>query len=406
MNILMLTSVYPSKNDGNENVTKVVRYFVHDWQKQGHNVYVVHNAHRYPMIAHRLPKKLKKKISSKISFYIPDWDAVREDRYDDEGVKVWRYPMFKLIPHGGHSAGTIKKHALKIADTLKADGFEPDIIMGHWMSPQAQLISELKQIYNCRTSLVLHGRGYLEDKKFDCQRYLKYVDALGCRSKAEADYIKSVLGESVEPFVCYSGVPDAFVSGFSFDEEKFRSKPEKWRFVYAGRLVEYKQIDKVLRALGSFSDVDFVFDVIGEGGEMDNLKRLAAELGIADKVVFHGRMPRTEVLEYMKKAHCFVMISKGEVFGLVYLEAMAMSCIAIGSLNEGIDGVIKDGENGFLTTAGDADGLTKTLEKLFSMDIADAAGVAKNGFVTASEFTDSNVAKWYLKDAYGAEPFN
>ena len=42
------------------------------------------------------------------------------------------------------------------------------------------------------------------------------------------------------------------------------------------------------------------------------------------------------------------MISQGEAFGLVYLEAMARGCITIASRGEGFDGIIKDGINGFL----------------------------------------------------------
>ena len=100
MNILLLTSVYPSPEDKNENVTKVVRYFAQDWAKQGHNVRVIHNAHRYPAPVHLLPKKLKRSLAARISFYIPDLASVKERQYDDGPVKVWRLPIMKYIPHG------------------------------------------------------------------------------------------------------------------------------------------------------------------------------------------------------------------------------------------------------------------------------------------------------------------
>lgn len=63
----------------------------------------------------------------------------------------------------------------------------------------------------------------------------------------------------------------------------------------------------------------------------------------------------------MKKSHCFVMVSKGEILGLVYLEAMASSCVAIGSIGEGIDGIIVDGENGCLCTPADLEALRITI---------------------------------------------
>ena len=55
------------------------------------------------------------------------------------------------------------------------------------------------------------------------------------------------------------------------------------------------------------------------------------------------------------------MISKEETFGLVYLEAMSMGCITIASKNEGMEGIIIDGENGFLCTAGDDDELASII---------------------------------------------
>ena len=400
MNILLLTSVYPSPDDENENVTKVVRYFAKEWGNQGHTVRVIHNVHRYPLLVHLLPKFIKRRIAAKLGFYIPDMKAVKAMRFEDGDVSVNRIPVFKFLPHGDHPRRAIVNVAKKIESLNSSVGFSPDLIVGHWMSPQVQIIARLKEVYHCRTALVLHGRGYLNDPKFDAKKYLKSIDALGCRSRAEAEYVQSVLGCEKKPFVCYSGVPDDFITGHTYDEEKFASVPKKWRFIYVGRLVAYKSIDKVLHALAAFRDRDFVFDVIGNGAEEASLKNLAHELGIEEKVVFHGRMPRDRVMDYMRKAHCFVMISKGEIFGLVYLEAMAASCLAIGSKDEGIDGVIENGVNGFLAPAADADGLKAVLDRLFEMDAQQLQKYSRMGFNTASEFTDSNVAKWYLESIF------
>lgn len=400
MNILMLTSIYPAPEDKNENVTKVVRYFVQSWVKDGHNVRVIHNVHRYPSIVHKLPNVIKKKLAGYLNFYIPDINDVNTRHFSDGSVEVCRFPIVKYIPHGEPSDKEIEKQVERIKNVLEEASFVPDIIMGHWCSPQLKIISKLKAIYNCKTSLVLHGRGYFDSPRSQCGEYLPNIDRLGCRSRCEAQYVSSVLNMEKPPFVCYSGVPDSFVEGREFEGEKFSTVNEKLRFIFVGRLVEMKHIDKVLRALAKFPK-PFVFDVIGTGSEEERLKKLAAELGISDKVVFHGRMPREEVLEHLRKAHAFLMISKGEVFGLVYLEAMAASCVTIGSENEGIDGVIVDGENGLLSPAASEEGLNKTLLKLANMSEDELVSIAKAGFRTACEFTDSNVARWYLRDACG-----
>lgn len=400
MNILILTSVYPSPEDHNENVTKVVRYFAESWSEQGHTVRVIHNVHKYPFILHATPSGIKKKIATKINFYIPDMNDVRERTFDDGAVRVWRLPIFKMIPHGEPSGRAIKKQVEKITSILETEGFTPDVCVGHWASPQMAIMAALKQKFGFKTALVLHGRGYIENPKTR-ERYMPYIDRLGCRSQAESRHMKETLGLEEAPFVCYSGVPDRFMEQFKFSEEKFRVKPDEWRLVYTGRLLAYKQVDKILKALALCKDRKFVLDIIGTGPEEAPLKALSKELRIEDKIVFHGRIPREEVLEFMRKAHSFVMISKGEVFGLVYLEAMAASCVTIGSKDEGIDGVIRHNENGLLCTPADENELASVLESMFDSSIEELSRLSKNGYETAKEFTDSQVARWYLEDACG-----
>ena len=398
MNILLLTSVYPSLDDKDENVTKVVQYFAQVWCSQGHCVKVIHNAHKYPSFVHLIPRPIKKKLATKLNFYIPDLKNVRDKVFFDGNVQVFRFPLLKLVPHGDHSKKSIEKQAKRIQNALDELSFVPDVIMGHWMSPQIQIISSLKNVYNCRTSLVLHGRGYIGGGNFNCKPYLPFIDKLGCRSQTESEYVQQVLGLKEKPFVCYSGVPDSFVAQQSFNLEKFLTQPDVWKLIFVGRLVEYKQIDKILIALSKIDNKNFIFDVIGDGPEKSNLTELAYKLGLKDKVVFHGRMERGSVLKYMNNSHIFVMISENEVFGLVYLEAMAASCITIGSQKGGIDGVIEDGKNGILCQQGNADSLEAVFSKVFEMDPVSLQNLSRNGFETAKSFTDSNVAERYLKE--------
>lgn len=399
MRILMLSSVYHDNSLGNQDEsTSIVNYFVYDWSKQGHEVIVIHNAHRYPRFVHALPKRFKKKMAAKLGFPIPDWSVVNEKKYTDQGVKVWRLPMLKLIPHQGQSDRKAEKQAEKIQRILKEEEFTPDVIIGHWASPQMEIISKLKDICHCRTAVVLHGTGYVREESFPAKNYLEKIDKLGARSKTQANKIQELLKLSTPPFVCYSGVPDAFLKNYSFDKHKFEKKPETWKFIYAGRLVKYKAIDKTLEALSKLENQNYTFDVIGDGGEKENLISLAKELGIADKVTFHGRIPREEVLKYMRDAHVFILISKGEIFGLVYLEAMAATCISVGSIGEGIDGVIEDGENGLLCEAQNSDALLNRLEWLMNQTPEELNRLANKGYETALDFADSKVAKRYLDD--------
>ena len=117
--------------------------------------------------------------------------------------------------------------------------------------------------------------------------------------------------------------------------------------------------------------------------------------------MFTGRIPRDEIIDFLKQSDVFVMISKGEIFGLVYLEAMALGLIPIGSKNEGIDGVITDEENGFLCKAGDVDELVTIIKKIKRMSPESLKEMSDKAKQTANDYSDENVAKKYLNSLLG-----
>lgn len=395
MNILVLTSVYKDLSLGNRDAsTNIVNSFVDSWIKQGHNVLVIHNCHRYPYIVHAVPGFIKKKLASKMGFSIADCAAVSSKEYDDSGATVIRLPIAKYIPHKKPSEKIIKKQLQKIIMILKKYHFIPDVITGHWASPQMEIISQLKKIYNCRTAVVLHGSGYVDDPDFQAERYLPDIDHLGARSESQAEQVKQLLKLEKMPFVCYSGVPDAYLENYSLNLGKFENI-STWKFAYVGRLVEYKKVDATIKALSAL-DVDWEFNIIGDGASRSSLEALCKELNVESRVNFLGRVSRDVVMEYLNDTHCFIMISINEIFGLVYLEAMAASCITIASENGGVDGIIKNGENGYLCLEGDSDDLYDKLTEIMKSDEESLKRISENGYQTAHLYSNSNIAKKYL----------
>ena len=90
------------------------------------------------------------------------------------------------------------------------------------------------------------------------------------------------------------------------------------------------------------------------------------------------------------------MISDNETFGLVYLEAMALGCVTIASKGGGIDGIIIDGENGFLCNPGDANDLSRIIDKLRKYDKEELRLISEKAVHTAKMYTDEKVAETYL----------
>ena len=68
---------------------------------------------------------------------------------------------------------------------------------------------------------------------------------------------------------------------------------------------------------------DAVLTVCGDGPDAEALSRQARELGIGDKVTFTGQVSREEVARRLRQSQCFVLPSRSETFGVVFIEAMA-----------------------------------------------------------------------------------
>jgi rhamnosyl/mannosyltransferase len=115
---------------------------------------------------------------------------------------------------------------------------------------------------------------------------------------------------------------------FGIDETRWAEVPNPPagsapRALFIGRLVRFKGVDILLRALERVPDLKL--DIIGSGPEGPRLRTLAQALAIADRVRWYGEYPDEDLPRRMADAHFLVLpsVTTEEMFGLVVLEAMA-----------------------------------------------------------------------------------
>lgn len=209
--------------------------------------------------------------------------------------------------------------------------FVPEVIISHWVNPQLNLIIKLGERYNAKTSLVFHGDCSDRNiEKFNLIENIKKLDVVGCRNETYANYVAEKLNLKKKPFVCYSGIPDDLAHE-QIDKIDSIELENNLEFIFVGRLVKYKNVDVLIRALHEKYQDKARHHIVGVGAEEENLKQLSRQLNIEKNVVFHGQLPRNKVYEMMKKSYCFIMVSDNETFGMVYIEAMLAGCITIAS---------------------------------------------------------------------------
>ena len=393
-NILLITNIYPN-NDPEYAGTKVCHSFTKEWAAMGYNVRVVHFDSLFPRPYYWVGKLFNERIQAKTGSVAYTKTPRKPTRYTVEGIPVIFVPLRKYVPHKAPSQRQAEKAFRYVVDELKKDDFKPDVITAHFVLPQLQFMPLFKKQYpSAKTCLVLHGPSGLFPQFYpkNYGELMPAVDVWGFRSLAFQQSFEKRFGNEKPMFLCHSGIPEKYLESV---DRSFADGVK--RFAFVGSLYELKNVDITLRALHkAMAGRDYTFDIVGSGAENDNLHHLVEELGMGDHVVFHGQMKRDDAQQIVRNADCFVMVSSREAFGLVYVEAMAKGCIVIGTKGQGIDGIVKHGENGFLCKARDVDGLAEVINQIVSLSQDDLKRISSKAVETASNLTDRKVAEHYL----------
>ena len=119
---------------------------------------------------------------------------------------------------------------------------------------------------------------------------------------------------------------------------------EAVNILWAGRLIYRKGLAFLLEALSRVdTDRKYQLLLVGDGPELEALKKLAIELGIDDKVTFYGKIPYTEMKKVYSVSDFFVFPSLRETTGTVLFEAMSNGLPVLTFNQNGADLLIDEG---------------------------------------------------------------
>ena len=166
--------------------------------------------------------------------------------------------------------------------------------------------------------------------------------------------------------------------------------------VYAGRLLREKRVDLLLRAVALLKDrhSGVLLTVFGDGPFRETLVRLAAELGITDRVDFRGHVETyDEVWSNLGRARVAVQPSEREGFGLFPLEAMAagLPVVYCESPESAVPELVRDGIEG-QCTAPEPVALAQALDRLLTDD-AEWSRLRANALARAAGYDWDEIAR-------------
>jgi rhamnosyl/mannosyltransferase len=151
-------------------------------------------------------------------------------------------------------------------------------------------------------------------------------------------------------------------------ETTVRAKWSGQIVLFVGRLVPYKGVDVLLRAV---RDARAAVVIVGDGPLRQQLERLAADLGVADRVFFLGTLSEEALAGWYHACDLLVLPSttRAEAFGLVQLEAMARGKPVVSTrLASGVPWVNQDGVTGLTIPPGDAGALREAIVRILASD--------------------------------------
>ena len=120
---------------------------------------------------------------------------------------------------------------------------------------------------------------------------------------------------------------------------------DKKVLLYLGRLAEEKNIEELIDFYERLNDDSIDFYIVGGGPYLDKLINFSK--GFNKEINFVGMIDPSEVNKYYQVADIFTTASVSETQGLTYYEALSNATIAICRDDESLEGVIKDGFNGY-----------------------------------------------------------
>ncbi|MDB9304566.1 glycosyltransferase family 4 protein [Nodularia spumigena CS-591/12] len=135
-------------------------------------------------------------------------------------------------------------------------------------------------------------------------------------------------------------------------------KPEQPIILTVARLSaseQYKGYDQIIRAMPKIRSMipDVHYMIVGKGDDKSRIKQLITELKLENCVTLAGFVPDAELCDYYNLCHLFAMPSKGEGFGIVYLEALACGKPVLGGNQDAAIDALCHGKLGALVNPDD-----------------------------------------------------
>jgi glycosyltransferase involved in cell wall biosynthesis len=278
---------------------------------------------------------------------------------------------------GGNTRGMLSSHYANFVEAEKIHG-KVDLIHAHVGFPAGWIAWQLARrfrrpfVITEHWSIFMAASATIRAFPFPSRAFLKADGSLAQR--LIAPFLASARNVAVSPALAHAmasvGVTSVTVIPNLVDEERFLAGPparstDDFVFFSLCSLEAGKGIDDLLKAAErAMAELPRMRLVIGGDGSMRGaLEALAGRLGISERVNWLGRVDPAVTPGLYQNCDAFILASRAETFGVVYVEALACGKPVIATRCGGPESIVHEG-NGLLVPIGDVPAIASAMLKM------------------------------------------
>ncbi len=274
--------------------------------------------------------------------------------------------------------------------------WRPHVVHAHFAVPTGALAWLLRKTTGVPYAITAHlgdVPGAVPEQTDRLFRWLKPFTAPIWRNAAATVAVSGHVRDLAEK--AYGTRPELIPNGAPLPAAAPAPEPRDGplRFVFVGRFNPQKNLRFLLEALTRIQDQPWTLDLAGDGAERGALTELAAKLGLASRLRFHGWLEPDRTAALLAECEALLMPSQSEGLPVAAIEAMTHGLAVVGSDIPGLRDLVRHGENGLLTPL-DANAYAGALRSLLA-DRSRLLAMRRAAAVSARQFDIERIAAAY-----------
>jgi glycosyltransferase involved in cell wall biosynthesis len=284
--------------------------------------------------------------------------------------------------------------------------YKPDFIYCHWFIPQVIITYLVSKITKTKYIFTSHGSDVLLINNLG--KIGSFIVRVVTRSAYKYTAVSSLVLNEInknlnEDKNNYQVIPMGLDNRFYKINFKKNIKNKKIKFLYIGRLVDYKGVDILLNSLSLYKKINnnFELSILGTGANESELKKLSSSLSLNEHVNFFGFKSFSEKIKYIEECDLMVVpskIKKGQIEGgpLTLIEGMSVGKICIVSDSIGFIDYCNE-NNSIIFKSENTKSLLQAILKYENLSTEKKYSLSKNAAEVSKVFSFEEIGKRHYK---------